>query len=306
MRRPVSPSYMTSSPMHSRPASAIAASMSAISTPRSGVPSPTSPLSAHAWPSADSSSWPSVMREGSAWGLMTRSATMPEAVYGMSRAGFILPTTPFCPCRDVSLSPSIRNRVWCICTHTMSLSSRPVHCTTESTAIGRSRGCRNADWSRRMVVRLRHPSSFTSIVLPMYASPPQMRMPGDTRPLGPSFAYEPVLIPNPCTCEGRSNRWLSARPVPTWQSSACDRSSAIANRPRLHASSFAITESSWFCPSSDRTATHALTPAGAAYSPWICSAHVETLGVCGYHRRMPVDICSTGPGMPAACLPMAE
>ncbi len=53
-----------------------------------------------------SSTWATVILEGMAWGLITRSGTIPDSVNGISSNGWISPSTPFCPCLDANLSPS--------------------------------------------------------------------------------------------------------------------------------------------------------------------------------------------------------
>ena len=179
---------MTVSPMCSKPFAFSSTFMSSALTPRKGVPSPVSPVFAHTSPSADDRICPMVMRDGNAWGLITKSAAKPSAVKGMSHCRRWAPHTPFWPCSDVSLSPGFRNRTVCICTATMSLSSRPLHRVTESTVVAWSRTFSMMDWSRRMVVRFTHPISFTSMVLPMKASPPINRVPGGTKPCSFSFS----------------------------------------------------------------------------------------------------------------------
>ncbi|OQB36114.1 MAG: hypothetical protein BWY05_01159 [Euryarchaeota archaeon ADurb.Bin165] len=62
------------------------------------------------FPPSISSMWPMVIRDGIAWGLMTRSGVRPPSVKGISTHGEMSPTTPFCPCLDANLSPTSGTR----------------------------------------------------------------------------------------------------------------------------------------------------------------------------------------------------
>ena len=53
-----------------------------------------------------SSTCATVIRDGTACGLIRRSGTTPSSVNGMSCWSTSSPTTPFCPCLDANLSPS--------------------------------------------------------------------------------------------------------------------------------------------------------------------------------------------------------
>ena len=71
-----------------------------------GVASPSRALMHATLESRHSTRCPMVMRQGMAWGLMMRSGTMPSHVKGMSSWVYVMPTVPFCPCRDANLSPT--------------------------------------------------------------------------------------------------------------------------------------------------------------------------------------------------------
>ncbi|OPX66863.1 MAG: hypothetical protein A4E30_00093 [Methanomassiliicoccales archaeon PtaB.Bin215] len=104
--RPVRPSYMTSRPDFWKPASTNDWRRASSRSPLKAVPSTCLPSREPTLPPIISSTWATVIREGMAWGLMTRSGMMPSAVKGMSEDGTSNPTTPFCPCLEANLSPS--------------------------------------------------------------------------------------------------------------------------------------------------------------------------------------------------------
>ena len=49
---------------------------------------------------------PTVIRDGNPWGFIIKSGQTPLSLKGMSSCRTILPTTPFCPCLLLNLSPS--------------------------------------------------------------------------------------------------------------------------------------------------------------------------------------------------------
>ena len=49
---------------------------------------------------------PTVIRDGNPWGFIIKSGQTPLSLKGMSSCRTMLPTTPFCPCRLLNLSPS--------------------------------------------------------------------------------------------------------------------------------------------------------------------------------------------------------
>lgn len=54
---------------------------------------------------------PIVIREGIACGLMMMSGTIPSYEKGISSYVYVIPTVPFCPCRDANLSPTCGIRI---------------------------------------------------------------------------------------------------------------------------------------------------------------------------------------------------
>ena len=162
--------------------------MCSIDVPRKGVPSPILASAVHSLPSRHSTSWPIVMREGMAWGLMMMSGEMPSDVKGMSSCGSTIPITPFWPWRDESLSPILGMRSARVRTLTYRLPSLVVEVSTAST-VAASLPFMISDLSRLTTRRASLPSQMSDVlmVLPMSTSPCATRVPGSTRPSADSF-----------------------------------------------------------------------------------------------------------------------
>ena len=80
------------------------------------VPSPNNPSSSSTIPKRVSLSWPIVMREGIACGLIIISGLLPSSPKGISRSGKTMPIVPFCPCLLLNLSPIVGLRLVLILT----------------------------------------------------------------------------------------------------------------------------------------------------------------------------------------------
>ena len=71
------------------------------------VQSPNPPYIKQAFPIKASTSWPIVIRDGIACGLMIISGRMPSLLNGISDSGTSKPTVPFCPHLLQNLSPML-------------------------------------------------------------------------------------------------------------------------------------------------------------------------------------------------------
>mmetsp|Transcript_10449 Transcript_10449/g.26289 ORF Transcript_10449/g.26289 Transcript_10449/m.26289 type:complete len:200 (-) Transcript_10449:1688-2287(-) len=172
------------------------------------VASPSSPVMADTLPSKHSTKWPSVMREGIAWGLTMMSGTTPSTVNGMSSWRYVIPHVPFCPCRLLNLSPIWGMRTDRMRTFTslnpselvlnMTWSMMPVSLDRSTTELSRL-VYRCCFCPRSLSFWLR------GVVLPTMTSSPDTRVPGAIRPSSSSLSYEPCRMPWHVSREGFSN-----------------------------------------------------------------------------------------------------
>ncbi len=103
---PVAPLYSISLPVWENPNFIRAERSSGSFSPKNAVASMNLPSREPTLPPIISRTWPTVIREGMAWGFSKRSGTTPDSVNGISSWGTIRPTTPFWPWREANLSPN--------------------------------------------------------------------------------------------------------------------------------------------------------------------------------------------------------
>mmetsp|Transcript_752 Transcript_752/g.3069 ORF Transcript_752/g.3069 Transcript_752/m.3069 type:complete len:205 (+) Transcript_752:782-1396(+) len=200
-----------------------------------------------------SMSCPMVIRLGMACVFTMMSGTTPSHVQGMSSWRYVIPMVPFCPWRELNLSPICGTRMF----RTRTLQSlKPwelVVSKTRSTipdSFGRIRRLESRFVMRIACVR---PTCAKGVVRPMSTSDPDTRTPGATRPSGSSLSY----------CEGSPRPWHSMRfgtsktserrlpmslEVESFSSALRVRKKVERMKPRSMALWFMMRLSSWLYP----------------------------------------------------------
>ncbi len=161
--------------------------MASSRSPLNGVPSMILPSMEPTLPPIISSTCATVIRDGMACGLMSRSGTRPSSVNGMSSWATRRPTTPFWPCLDANLSPSSGTRSSLTLTLT-SLEPFSLSVSITASTYPLSPGLTVTDVSRLFCGVRKSASSSRNLggeVLPMSTSPPSTLVSGLMRPSSP-------------------------------------------------------------------------------------------------------------------------